>query len=340
MAIYFAGKAAGGGKASGHSVTDAPSIFMKNGINLAQLMAKKLPEPRFSVLGMITEGVSILGGKPKAGKTWFAQHIALEIARGGKAMGKFPVAKGDVLYLALEDTHSRLQSRFSKILHGEQPPSNLHLCTEWHRLKDGGEEALTKWLSLHPNTRLVVIDTLERIRPQGGRLGPYGKDYEVGTILARIATKFRISILLVHHLRKSSARDPLDLLSGTMGLTGGVDGILILQKNRADGDVTLFVTGRDIKNELNLSLHHDIGTGAWSVLGDATEGVSQERQEILGFIQEAGEAQRVKEIASGLGRTVDATRKLIRRMVMDGTLMMQSGFRYGLSEWQAGLENG
>ncbi|MBF0423051.1 MAG: AAA family ATPase [Magnetococcales bacterium] len=314
---------------------------MKNGINLARLMAKNLPEPRFSVSGMIVEGVSILGGKPKMGKTWLAQHLALEIARGGKALGMFPVAKGDVLLLSLEDTHARLQSRFSKILQGGPPPSNLHLYTEWSRLKDGGEDELETWLSLHPSTRLVVIDTLERIRPQGGSLGPYGKDYEVGTILARIATKYHVSILLVHHLRKSSARDPLDLLSGTMGLTGGVDGILILQRNRMDGNVTLFVTGRDIEHELNLAIRQDTTTGAWSVLGDAAAMChGEERQEVLGFLQEAAEARTAREIASGLGRGLEATRKLVRRMVQDGLLISQAGFRYGLPEWQTGSEKG
>ncbi|MBF0612751.1 MAG: AAA family ATPase [Magnetococcales bacterium] len=140
MTIYYMEKAVSGEKRSNSSAKKSPSEPISNDVTLAQLMIKELPEPRFSVSGMIAEGVSILGGKPKAGKTWLAQHLALEIARGGVAMGKFPVAKGDVLYLALEDTHSRLQSRFSKILQEAHPPSNLHLSTEWPKLKEGGED--------------------------------------------------------------------------------------------------------------------------------------------------------------------------------------------------------
>ncbi|MEO5355252.1 MAG: helicase RepA family protein [Magnetococcus sp. XQGC-1] len=281
---------------------------------------------------MIAEGVSILGGKPKTGKSWLAQHIALAVARGDKVMGEFSVEQGGVLYLALEDHEERLYSRYSKSLQGDAPPANLHLYTKWPRLKEGGEVALKKWLTEHPGTRLIVIDTMERIRPAGRQGGSqYGRDYAVGEILSEIAAQYHVSILLVHHLRKTSARDPIDLLSGTLGLSGSVDDILILQRNRADGDVTLLVTGRNIEYELNLAIRHDTATGAWSVLGDAIAVChSEERQEVIGFLQETAGARTAREIATGLGRTLEATRKLVRRMVQDGLLTSQAGFRYGL----------
>ncbi|MEO5355048.1 MAG: AAA family ATPase [Magnetococcus sp. XQGC-1] len=308
------------------------SISAAKGMSLDVLMTKKFKSLCFSVHGMIAEGVSILGGKPKTGKSWLAQHIALEVARGGKVMGEFSVEQGGVLYLALEDHEERLQSRYSKSLQGDAPPANLHLYTKWPRLKEGGEVALKKWLMEHHGTQLIVIDTLERIRPLGRQGGSqYGHDYAVGAILSEIATKYHVSILLVHHLRKTSARDPIDLLSGTMGLSGGVDNVLILQRNRADDNMTLFVTGRDIENELNLAISHDTATGAWSVLGDAMAVChGEERQEVIGFLQEAAGARTAREIATGLGRTLEATRKLVRRMVQDGLLTSQAGFRYGL----------
>src|SRR5207253_2368842 len=96
----------------------------------AELMRMKLPPPRWAVPELIPEGLTILAGRPKTGKSWLALHIAIAVATGGAVLTSSPVESGPVLYLAMEDTRRRLQKRLSKLLQGP-PPEQLHIRTRW-----------------------------------------------------------------------------------------------------------------------------------------------------------------------------------------------------------------
>ncbi len=158
--------------------------------------------------------------------------------------------RGEVLYLALEDNERRLHKRLGKLLNGYTPPSSLHIALDWTRLDEGGVEALDRFLREHPDTRLVVVDTLKKIRPRAsGNRSLYDVDYEALEPLLPLAAEHRVAILVVHHSHKMEADDPLNTISGSTGLSGGVDGAFVLKRDRSIADASLYVTGREIEEE-------------------------------------------------------------------------------------------
>jgi|GEM_PF-4354222 len=232
-------------------------------INAADLASMTFPEPKWSVPGILPEGYVLLAGKPKVGKSWLVLALAVAVASGGRALGSVQVEAGDVLYLALEDHPRRLQERLCKI--GDAWPERLHLVTVWSRLGAGGIEALEAWLTAHSQARLVIIDTLARVRLPHSRNGDaYAEDYAVGETIKKLADQYSVCILVIHHRRKMDAEDPFDTVSGTNGLTGSADATLVLQRDRSTPTATLHVTGRDVE-EQTLALAWDAGACGWSL---------------------------------------------------------------------------
>ena len=198
-------------------------------ISAAELVGLTLPEPRRAVPGLFPEGFNLLVGKLKMGKSWLSLSIALAVANGGEVFEKIKVEAGEVFYLALEDNQRRLQDRLKKILGEDPAPVGLHLVTEWPRLKSGGLEPLETWLSEHPHCRLILIDTLTRIRPpriRGADL--YEEDGTLGSMLQALGHKHHLAVVAVHHTRKAKASDIMDTVLGSTGLTGAADSIAVL----------------------------------------------------------------------------------------------------------------
>jgi RecA-family ATPase len=238
----------------------------------AELMATKLPPLRWTVPGLLPEGVTLLSGKPKLGKSWLALGLAIAVASGGVALGTMPVNHGEVLYLALEDTRRQLQKRLEKTLAGTTAPSRLHIATEWPRMDEGGADRLGDWLAVHPDARLAVVDILKKVRPRTSQnRSVYDVDYEALEALQRLAGEHGVAILVVHHTRKLAAADPVDEVSGSTGLSGGADGILVLKRDRGKADAYLHITGREIEEEAELALKWDTALASWSLVGDAEE---------------------------------------------------------------------
>jgi hypothetical protein len=311
----------------------------------AELWAKTFPPVRWAVPGFIPEGVTILAGSPKIGKSWLALGVAAAVASGGIALGTTPVEQGEVLYLALEDSQRRLQQRLQCVmpLPCDRPTGHLHFVTEWPRFHLGGAERLEAWLTAHPHARLVIIDTLEKIRPRTASLDRhlYTADYIVGDLLTPLSKQHAVSILLIHHTRKAIADDPLDLVSGTLGLTGGVDGVMVLRRQRGQADAFLYVTGRDIEEEKDYALSWDAKTTTWAIKGDARDYAgSEERLEIIELLREHG-ALNIREMVELLHPGIDvkvhkpeyqAVKQIVRRAKMAGKIF-QDRFdqRYHLS---------
>src|SRR5215216_6264751 len=124
-------------------------------LTAAELLGLELPPIRWSVPGLVPEGVTLLAGKPKLGKSWMALGIGIAVSTGGVALGTRSVEQGDVLYMALEDNYRRLHKRLKKLFTGEVP-ERLHIATEWPRMDEGGSAALKRWLEAHPGARLIV----------------------------------------------------------------------------------------------------------------------------------------------------------------------------------------
>lgn len=268
----------------------------------AQLAAIGFAEPEWVIQDMVPVGVHLLAGKPKKGKSWLALGACESVATGGRAFGAKDTRQGKSLYLALEDNERRLQKRLRKVLGGRPAPETMYLQTSWPRLDEGGGELLRDWLRLHPDTRLVVIDTLAKIRKPVRGQNVYAEDYGALEELLPIAHEHGVAIIVVYHLRKAAAADPLDEISSSTGLTAGVDGFLILRRTPGGKGPTLYVEGRDIEETMEYALNWNSNTASWTIEGAAEEvHLSDERTDILLTLNRAGQSMTPREVTDALG---------------------------------------
>lgn len=310
-----------------------PLLLLPPTFTADSLMHMPIPPPKWAVEGIVPEGLSILAGKPKLGKSWFILHLALAVSAGGIALGKIGVDGGAVLYISLEDTKRRLQSRIRKLLGpGEQPSPRLHLAHDWPRLDRGGGDAIAAWIETHSDARLVAIDTWGRFRPvRLGKADGYEIDYADGAVIKAIADKCGVSIVIVHHCRKLAAADAVEEVAGSVGLTGACDGILVMRRERGQHDATLMVTGRDV-DETELALSFSKDHCLWQLMGDAEDyRLSQERSEILALFAE-GKPLSPKQVEALTGKPAPSVRKMLSRMTRDGQLTASARGYYQFAE--------
>ena len=236
------------------------------------LMGKPLQPLNFVVDTLISQGLHILAGSPKVGKSWLALWLAVTVAKGEPVWG-LPVKQGTTLYLCLEDSQLRIQNRLFDVT--EDAPPSVHFCTESRILGDGLEEQLRQFLTEHPDTVLVIIDTLQMIRGTTYD-NTYANDYRDLSALKRLADAHGIAILLIHHLRKEKADDVFNRISGTTAISGAVDAsFTLVEEQRGSGRARLSCIGRDIEyRELELRRNAD---NVWEVTVD-----SYQRPELLG----------------------------------------------------------
>jgi hypothetical protein len=303
---------------------------------------------RYVVNNRLTEGLYVFAGAPKVGKSWAMLDAALALSGGGTWLGEPVTTPGDVLYLALEDNPRRLRSRLEQLLFGKPPtepmppitddfvidfadlpplPDRVTFWTESPRLDEGGLTQIEAWLKAHPEAVMVIIDTLAKVRPKTAKNNSaYDSDYAALTGLQRLAAKYKVAIVVVHHLRKMSSEDPLERISGTMGISGAADGIYVLERQRGTSGATLFMTGRDLEHELNLALEFDPVAARWHVLGDADElRRSREQQEIIDVLREAGEPLSPAHVAERLEQPRNRIKQRIFQMAKRGQLVSNDG---------------
>ena len=309
----------------------------EDALDAQQILARTSVEPQWAIPGLLAEGVTLLGGKPKMGKSWLALHLALAVALGENALSSMPTRQGYVFYLGLEDTERRMKDRLAKLLQGREAPENLLWTGSWHPLMHGGLDDLDAWVASKPNPRLVIIDTLARVRsPGSGNI--YADDYALITPLKQLAEQHHISILVIHHLRKggNGGTDPMDEISGSTGLTGATDCNMVLQRARNEMTAQLFVTGRDVE-EQQLTLTFDEQTALWSLEKDAGPNLSSTERTILDLLRERGEAMSPLEIAITLGKERASVRKALFRLKEKGLIIASSRGLYLLSGQSAML---
>ncbi len=292
---------------------------------LQELLDRQLPPIQWAIPDILPEGLMLLAGKPKLGKSWLALSVALAVAAGGVALGTYPVTQGEVLYLALEDNERRLQARAQQLLASMTTvPNTIAFELRWPRLDQGGLLHLEEYLKAHPHVRLVVIDTWARVSPkaQHRQRSQYEDEYEALTPLKYLADTYRVSILAIHHLRKMRGDDVLDEITGSIGLTGAVDGALILKRERGQHEASLFVTGRDIEHEQQLALRFDAQTALWTLVGNAEEvRRTKERQDILDLLSEQfPEGMSPRQVAEALDKNYHTTRCLLRKLEAAGEI--------------------
>ena len=202
------------------------------------------------IKGILRSGLYILAGAPKVGKSFLVGQIAYHVSTGRPLWG-YPVHRSPVLYMALEDDHQRLQERMFRMF-GVESTKDLYFSISAKNLREGLEEQIAGFVKDHPGTRLIIIDTLKKIRPSDDDAYSYARDYADMTQLKKIADDNGICLLLVHHTRKKEDEsDAFNTVSGTNGLTGAADGSFIFaKKRRTDSDAVLQFTGRDLQDQI------------------------------------------------------------------------------------------
>ena len=235
-------------------------------INAEDLQNRTYEPTHFLVDELIPEGLHILAGAPKIGKSWLALWLCLCVAQG-QPLWNFATTQGEALYLSLEDSFQRIQTRLFDLT--EDTPPTLHFAIMADTLKHGLEQQIEQFLMEHPTTKLVVIDTLQRVRGTGSDSNLYANDYQDIGLLKKLADNQHIAILLIHHLRKLHDDDPMNMISGSTGLSGTADSTFVLQKHsRLANIASLHCTGRDIPDR-TLKLEFGEEDHIWKLLEDS-----------------------------------------------------------------------
>lgn len=226
--------------------------------------------PRMPIVdGFLYGGTYLFVGAPKVGKSFFMGQLAYHVAMG-LPLWNYPVRKGTVLYLALEDDYARLQRRLSGMFDVECA-DNLYFATQAKTLNGGLDRQLEEFLKAHMDARLIIIDTLQKVREVGGDRYSYSSDYENVTKLKSFSDKYGICLLVVHHTRKLESEDSFDMISGTNGLLGAADGAFIMhKKKRTDNEAVMDIVGRDQPDQ-ELTIEFDRERCVWKFKKAETE---------------------------------------------------------------------
>lgn len=265
--------------------------------------------------GLLYSGAYIIAGAPKIGKSFLVAQLAYHVSTGQK-LWEYDVHQGTVLYLALEDDFGRIQNRMF-MMYGVEDTDKLHFATVAGKIGNGLDEQLENFMQEHPDTKLIIIDTMQKIREAGSEAYSYASDYEIIGVLKRFADRHNICVLIVHHTRKQPAGDSFEMISGTTGLLGCADGSLLMQKKkRTDLTATVDVVGRDQQDQI-LYLRKDPETQIWqlektendlhkeppdSILETVSKLVSSDIREWTGSPSELAEAANVGMAANALSK--------------------------------------
>lgn len=286
----------------------------------SELLAHEFPLVVWVVPQLITAGLTLLVGAPKLGKSWLALAIGYAVSVGGAVLSDIQVPQFDVLYLALEDTPRRLQTRLLKI--NATGSERFHIATVW-KAGDEGIAWLHRWMEVHPQTKLIIIDTWGRwslVRDGND----YGEVTAQASALKAVADHHDVAIVAVHHSRKAGVTDFLDATLGSTGLAAAADSTLVLRRGRGNREATLSVTGRDVE-EAEYVLHFDRDTGTWALQGTTAEvQESYARQEIYDVLRDS-EGMTPKQVAEALGKNHNTTKQLLWKMAQDEVLVSMRG---------------
>ena len=297
-------------------------------ISAASLMEMTVDPREFVVREFLSHGLSILGGAPKCGKSWFVLDLCLHVATGEPFLG-FPVTKGTVWYISLEDTKEDLYRRLDILT--DEEPQNLFFSTEEDpigTMAEGMEKHLNNFMDQHPDTKLIVIDTFQLARGNA-KESNYANDYADTQKLKKIADARKVAILLVHHLRKMPDPDPVNMLSGSTGLSGGVATSFVMYRTPQEELTKLYCKGRHILPRI-LELRFNETACVWEKLSDSRQVESklpQDLRVLLEFMKECGHFS---------GTSTALTRELTQR---SGAEYSPKGLKQAMEKWRFILQD-
>lgn len=297
-----------------------------------ELYGMDIPPLNYCVEPLLAEGMYLLNGRPKGGKSWLAMEIAASVATGTKLWDEYQAVQGDVLYLALEDGWRRLKHRLGFF---DNPKGIDFVIGDVERIDEGLMQQLQWWYDLQGNPKLVVIDILQRIMGDNkNNEGVYKFDYNMAKRIQDWAIAQHICVFVVHHTRKMITDHDMDSVSGSQGLAGAADGVWFLKSpnNGKTGSLTMFSRDTD-------SGHYDLTradkpSGRWEFVGEhdeQDEGPTDVR--IIAQIQVDG-ASTVAELAKALGSGRSHIQQTLTRLFDEGAIEREKegqAYRYKLS---------
>ena len=307
-----------------------------------ELLTRVIPPVKWFIPNLIPEGLTLLAGPAKIGKSFFAWNIAIAVATGGKALSEIDIETShNVTYMAMEDPDTLLQERLNQIC-PDQMPNNVHIAYGFGDKKFDNEglgyieDHLEKTM-----TELLIVDTWRHVRPnpQLDNGTSYDNDYAAMIPVQRFAHQKNIAVILVTHTTKTKHdENPFDQIQGSTGMQAGCDTMLMLTRDQQSH--ILHTTGRRMaQSELAMTFDN----GIWTIEGDADEfNLSPERKELLKLLYESGsQGLALKEIADWTGRTKAAISKMLGKMVIDALVVQPQKFKnyYHSDFYQAGTQS-
>ena len=281
---------------------------------------------------LLFPGTYLLVGAPKIGKSFLVAQLAFHVSTG-TPLWNFPVRKGTVLYMALEDDNQRLQRRMYQMF-DMKIADQLFFATHARQLGKGLDEQLERFVQEHPDTRLIIIDTLQKVREVGGEAYSYASDYDIITRLKSFADCHGLCLILVHHTRKQKATDAFEMISGTNGLLGAADGAFVLSKpERTANEATLDISGRDQQDQ-RLHLFRDEEKLCWELERSETELWKAPPEPILDAVATLVYAEQPEwsgsptELVEALAVDMKANALTMKLNVNTGRLFREYGVRY------------
>ena len=298
-----------------------------NSKSCEEIMTTVYKPIEFVVDGLLAQGLYILAGAPKVGKSWLALDMCLSIAKGEKVLGQ-ETAQGTALYLCLEDSYARIQNRLYEIT--DEPTENLHFTVMSESIGSGLEEQIENFKKEHSDLKVVFIDTLQMIRESTDN--GYGSDYKELSVLKNLADKLEIAIVVVHHTRKCSDSDPFNMISGSTGISGCVDeSMVIVETKRGSRNAKLYCVGRDIENA-EISLQFDSDLKKWIVTDETTVSKSKDNiflAALYVYIQKkidfTGTASELVTALKSISNETFYPNRVTRDLVQNGYTLRQYG---------------
>lgn len=198
--------------------------------------------------GLLYPGTYIFASAPKHAKSFLMAQLAYHISTG-TPLWNYNTRKGTVIYLALEYDYRRLQECLYRMF-GAESADNLFFSVSASQLRKGLDEQLQGFITEHPDTNLIIIDTFQKAREVSGDDYSYSNDYEIINRIKKNTYFYGICVLLVHNTRKQIADDKFDMISGTTCLLVMTDGGFVLQKEKRTSNVaTLEVSGKEQQDQ-------------------------------------------------------------------------------------------
>ncbi|HYT46050.1 MAG TPA: AAA family ATPase [Methylomirabilota bacterium] len=279
---------------------------------------------------LVRNTYTALVGPPKIGKSFLTENIIIAVARGHNALGYLATVQCPILWLSVEDKELRIQNRIGRMINPRLTlPYTIEVEYHWRPFDQGGLGALEDWSKIHPGG-LIVIDPVTAILPTGsGSKSLYRNEYEASLTLTKLAIDYEVTILGVSHSNKGKHENAWDEISGSTGVSAGMENVLIMRRTTNKHEVKLFVDGRDIADPRTHLLSFDVTTLTWKYEGEYHKTFQAEKQvEIYNLLKTIKGGLTIKNIAKKLQRNLYSTRILVSRMKEKGELEMQAGYKY------------